>query len=262
MPSPFPGMDPFLEDPLIFPDFHDGFIFCLREAIQQALPEPYYAALGRRAWVEVSERFIGPDINVVSPGSMETISHTSAAIMEVSQPIVVRVPHDEQTETLVELYIGRGTDRRLVTEIELLSPSNKKLGEKGRDLYLRKQTEILDSKCHLVEIDLLRGGEHSTAVPKNRLARFVAPFTYHVCAHRFDNFEEYLIYPIQLSHALPTISIPLLPGDGEVPVSLQQVFARTYESGPYHREIDYRQAVPLPPLTEDQVQWVAERVGR
>ena len=91
---------------------------------------------------------------------------------------------------------------------------------------------------------------------------FVSPIAYHVCAHRFDNFEDYLIYPIQLAHALPTISIPLLPGDGEVPVSLQQVFVRTYESGPYHREIDYRQAVPLPPLTEDQLQWVAERVGK
>jgi hypothetical protein len=59
-------MDPYMEDPIVFPDFHDRYITYLSEAIQRELPEPYYAALGRRAWVEVSERFIGPDVNVAT----------------------------------------------------------------------------------------------------------------------------------------------------------------------------------------------------
>ncbi len=63
MQSPFPGMDPYLEAPSIFPDFHDRFITHLSEALQPGLPVPYYAALGRRAWVEISERFVGPDVN-------------------------------------------------------------------------------------------------------------------------------------------------------------------------------------------------------
>ena len=268
MPSPFPGMDPFLEDRLIFPDFHDGFIAYLREAIQPGLPEPYYAALGRRAWVEISERFVGPDVNVIAPGSHHhpLRSHASSSIdtatMEVTRPVVVTVPHDEQSETIVEIYIGRGSDRRLVTAIEVLSPINKQPGEKGRDLYLRKQAELLDSQCHLVEIDLLRGGTHTTAVPENRLKQKVPSFAYHVCSHHFDHFEDFLIYPIQLADPLPTISIPLLPGDGEVPVSLQQVFERTYAAGPYHREINYSEIVPLPKLTIEQMQWVKERVAR
>ena len=81
MPSPFPGMDPFLEDPIVFPDFHDRFNAYFSEVLQAGLPEPYYAALGRRAWVEMSERFIGPDVNVIrtSPevASRGALSETS-----------------------------------------------------------------------------------------------------------------------------------------------------------------------------------------
>ena len=189
-------------------------------------------------------------------------SALETATLEVTQPIVVHVPHDEQSESMIEIYVGRGSDRRLVTAIEVLSPINKQPGEKGRDLYLRKQAELLDSQCHLVEIDFLRGSTHTTAVPEDRLKRKVPSFTYHVCSHHFDHFEDFLIYPIQLADTLPTISIPLLPGDGEVPVNLQQVFERTYAAGPYHREIDYSETVPLPKLTPEQLEWVMERVGR
>lgn len=257
MPSPFPGMDPFLEHPSIFPDLHDGFISNLREALQPDLPEPYYAALGRRAWVEISERFIGPDVNVVRDGKRAVDMEGGVAVADrsASGPVVVRVPHDERVETLVEIFVGRGGTRRLVTAIEMLSPTNKMPGEQGRELYLRKQQELLLSKTHLVEIDLLRGGAHATAVPRDRLERNAAPFDYHVCIHRFDNLEDYFIYPILLPHSLPTIHVPLLPGDGEVSLHLQKVFNRTYDAGPYFREIDYRADLIVPPLSSEYAQW-------
>ena len=134
MPCPFPGMDPYLEDTIIFPDFHDGFITYLREAMQPVLPAHYYAALGRRAWVEVSERFVSPDVSV-APAAKDD-SKPLAATWDATQPIVAKVPHDEQVETLVEIFVGRGNDRRLVTAIELLSLSNKTPGERGRNLVL------------------------------------------------------------------------------------------------------------------------------
>ena len=246
-----------------FPDFHDGFIVLLREAVQPKLPEPYYAVLGRRAWVEVSERYVGADVNIVLPKKPSTVSGTGlTATLDVTEPIIVKVPHDEHRETIVEIYVGRGEGRRLVTAIEVLSPGNKTPGEKGRDLYLRKQAELLDSQSHLVEIDLLRGGTHSTAVPEVWLTGKVAPFSYHVCAHRFDNFEDYFIYPIQLADRMPTISIPLLPGDGDVMVSLQQVFERTYAAGPYHREINYDYPVPPPELTTSEQTWVQQQLTK
>jgi len=267
MPSPFPGMDPYLEHPEIFPDFHDSFVTYLRESLLPQLPEPYYAGLGRRAWIEVSERLIGPDVNVVAPRRpkrRQTQSSGGVAVAEraAARPVVIHVPHDERVEPLVEVYVGRGAQRRLVTAIEVLSPTNKTPGEQGRDLYLRKQQEVLHGKVHLVEIDLLRGGRHTTAVPLDRLTAATGPFDYHVSIHHFDNLEDYFVYPVQLTEPLPAISIPLLPDDAAVPLDLQAVFNRTYDAGPYRREIDYREAPPAPPLRAEQVAWAEELVAR
>jgi hypothetical protein len=262
MPSPFPGMDPFLEHPDIFPDFHDSFIAYLRESLQARLPSPYIAALGRRAWIEVSERFIGPDVQVVRSHVTPTESGAGSAVAVAerprTQPLVIHVPHDERHEPFVEVYHGQGTDRRLVTCIELLSLTNKTPGEHGRDLYLRKQREVLDSKVHLVEIDLLRAGKHTTAVPQHRLAMVTGEFDYHVSIHHFDNLEDYFVYPIRLNEALPEIVVPLLPGDVAVPLDLQAVFRRTYDAGPYNREINYRQDAPVPSLSPAWQSWLGE----
>jgi len=257
-------MDPYLEHPDIFPDFHDRFVTYVSDAIQPRLPEPYYAALGRRAWIEVSERFVGPDVNVVRPRATSPESGGTVAVADrpTTEPLVIHVPHDERVEPMVEICLGRGSERRLVTAIEVLSPSNKTPGEHGRDLYLRKQREILQGKVHLVEIDLLRSGEHTTGVPRDRLEAKSGRFDYHVCIHQFDNLEDYFVYPIQLAQPLPQIRIPLLPGDGEVGLDLQAVFQRTYDAGPYRREIDYREDTPSPPLPADQLTWAVELISR
>jgi hypothetical protein len=260
MSSPFPGVDPFLEDPDIFPDFHDSFITHCRDRIQERLPPPYIAALGRRAWIEVSERFIGSDVQVVRPTNAlaETEAAVAVAAPARSEPLVVHVTHDPRHEPFVEIYLGRGSERRLVTCIELLSLSNKTSGEHGRDLYLRKQGEILYGKVHLVEIDLLRGGEHTTAVPRHKLAKAAGEFEYHVSIHRFDNLEDFFVYPIRLTEPLPEIAIPLLSGDSPLLVDLQGVFQHTYDAGPYHREIDYRQDPPAPPLSQVWRSWLRQ----
>src|SRR5262245_35339162 len=67
MASPFPGMDPFLEDPKIFPNLHQGLIFCLGENLQGRLPEPYYAATGQREWLEIGRRYVEPDVQLHRP---------------------------------------------------------------------------------------------------------------------------------------------------------------------------------------------------
>lgn len=276
MRSPFPGMDPFLEHPDIFPDFHDRFVTHLSEGLQARLPAPYVAALGRRAWIEVSERYIGPDVQVSHPSHSGRAAQPPAAASTApapaegtgqaagvavaspprSRPVVVHVPHDERSEPFVEIFLGRGSQRRLVTCIELLSWANKTPGEHGRDLYLRKQREVLGSKVHLVEIDLLRGGEHTTAVPRERLVRVAGEYEYHVSIHRFDNLEDYFVYPIRFNERLPEIGVPLWPGDGEVGLDLQAVLERTYEAGPYSREIDYAQDAPHPPIPTAWQPWL------
>lgn len=260
MPSPFPGMDPYLEDPVIFPDLHDSMITYLREALQARLPEPYFAAGRSLIWVETSERFIEPNGNVLRPadegeGSRPAGGVAVAPVPPRSQPVVVHVPHDERRHTWAEVRLRREEGERVVAVLEVLSPTNKTPGEYRRDLYLRKQREILYSETHLVEIDLLRGGRHTTAVPLAAALRAAGPFDYHVCVHRFDNLEDFYVYPVRLPDPLPEVDIPLLPGDGDVRLDLQAILNRCYDSGPYRRQVRYGRRALVPPLRPEQAEW-------
>jgi hypothetical protein len=174
--------------------------------------------------------------------------------------VVVTVPQDELRETYVEIHAG-GASERVVTTIEVLSLANKTPGVHGRELYLRKQREVLASQIHLVEIDLLRGGLHTTAVPLRRARAKTGPFDYHVCVHRFDHLEDFFVYPVRLPDRLPEIGIPLLPGDRDVPLDLQAVFDRCYDAGPYRRRIRYGQTEPVPPLEAVHQAWAARLVS-
>src|SRR5579885_1671065 len=181
MPSPFPGMDPYLENPEIFPDFHDSFITYLREALQAGLPAPYFAALGRRVWIEVSRRSIGPDLEVrrgpaAAPRRAEPGGATAVADLPVARPVVVKVAHDEFREPFIEIYTRGEDGKRVVASIEILSHANKTPGEHGRELYRKKQKELLGSRVHLVELDFLRSGEHATAVPLQAARDACGPF--------------------------------------------------------------------------------------
>lgn len=261
MPSPFPGMDPFLEHPNVFPDLHDSMAVYLRESLQARLPEPYYADVGNRVWVEMSQRTIGPDVKVLRPNGAgnggQAAGGGGVAVATLrTPPIVVHVPHDERRETFVEIYTRQGGHERLVTHIEILSLSNKTPGEHGRELYQTKQREILNSKTHLVEIDLLRAGTHSTAVPLDRVQARTGRFDYHVCVHQFDNLEDYFVYPVQLPDRLPEIAVPLLPSDGAVVLDLQAVLDRCYDTGPYRRRVRYADNPVVPPLDAERSAWV------
>jgi len=263
MASPFPGMDPYLENPEIFPDVHDSLITYIRENLQANLPPPYYAAIGRRVWIEASRRSIEPDVHVLRAGAARhvpslTSGATAVAARSAARPVIVKVVHDEFREPFLEIYAGKGDSKRLVTSIEVLSLSNKTPGEQARELYLRKQREMLASKVNLVEIDLLRNGYHSTAVPLEPALAACGPFDYHVSVHPFDEVETYYVYPMNLQEPLATIEIPLLPGDAAVLLDLQAVFDRCYDAGPYAREIDYSESQVVPALSADQADWVTE----
>lgn len=265
MPSPFPGMDPYLESPEIIPDLHDSFITYLRETLQASLPAPYFAVLGRRVWIEFSRRPIGPDVEVrlggkSLPRRAQLAGSVAVANPLLARPIAVKVAHDELREPFIEIYTRSSEGKRLVTAIEVLSLANKTPGEQGRDLYKRKQKEILASQVHLVEIDLLRGGEHTTAVPLESAVDACGPFDYHVSVHCFDELGTFLVYPIQLENCLPPVAIPLLPDDPAVTVDLQSVFNRCYEAGPYVREIRYGEDVIIPPLAPQHVAWASRVV--
>ena len=126
-----------------------------------------------------------------------------------------------------------------MTAIELLSLANKTPGVHMRDLYLKRQRNVLSRKLNLVEIDLLRGGRHTSIAPQQLLNRLAGRFDYHVCIHRMDDPGRLVFHPLQLQQRLPTIGIPLLPGVADVPLDLQEVFNRSFDRGYFRRDISY-----------------------
>ena len=261
MPSPFPGMDPFLENPRIFPDFHDTMIAFIKEGIQPKLPAPYYAAIAARVWLEKADRFLGPDVRIHREEGPKPHMHPDNGVVIIqdtmTKPVVFRVPLEEIKETYLQVFQhDKKGEKRLITSIEILSPTNKLLGKRGRTLYLRKQREMLRGGVNLVEIDLLRGGTHATAVPLDWALAKTGGFDYHVSIRRPARAEEYVVYPIPLTASLPTIGVPLLDDDGEVALDLQAIFIKTYDAGNYERQGAYEGRVPDPALTTSQIGWV------
>ena len=123
----------------------------------------------------------------------------------------------------------------------------------GAWLYCGTQAAI-----HLVEIDLLRAGEHTTPMSLERLRRKAGPFDYHVSVHRFDQPGRFFLYPWKLEIPLPEIAVPLLPRHGEVPLDLQAVFTRCYDTGPYQRRVRYEPDRIAPPLGPEREQWLKD----
>jgi hypothetical protein len=260
MPSPFPGMDPFLEDPAVFPDLHDSFIAYLREALNSGLPAGYYAATNSRVWIEPARHRIGPDVNVLkregpSNGGIPVGGGgTAIADLVATEPVIVHVAKEEARESYLEIFSQNGK-HRLVATIEMLSRANKTPGEKGRGLYRKKQRAVLRRRVHLIEIDLLRAGKHTTAVPLDAAMQNTGGFDYHVCVRRFNRPQDYSVYPIHLPQRLPTLAVPLLPDDPSVQVDLQATIERCYATGRYDMRVNYRESVPPPALSAEQQAW-------
>ena len=258
MPSPFPGMDPWLESGDVFPDLHHALIFLLREGLNLALPPGYYAAAANRVWIDDEARR-EPDVSLLSrddPPPVDDDSHES----ELEGMVAVataRVP-DPVEEPYLEIYSH--VDKRLVTAIEVLSLANKRPGKNGRVSYQQKQGELRAGGVHLVEIDLLRAGTHTTAVPRAQLLPHIGPFDYHVCVTVADVPTRFFARAIRLADPLPTIRVPLDDGVPPVPLALQQLLDRAYDSGRCSIAVDYARP-PEPPLSPEQRAW-AEAILR
>ena len=259
MPSPFPGMDPWLEGPAIFPDLHGTFITYLGDALNAVLPEPYFARSATRVWVEDEQRR-EPDVSVfdLPPGRRSPAGREGlAAAMRATGMIEVAGPAGPDPFEEAYLEVRSSADDRLVTAVEVLSLANKSPGDKGREAYREKQREFLGSGVGLVEIDLLRGGRHTTAVSRGRLRAKAGLFAYHVCVSAAQFGRQRFVAPIRLPDHLPMISVPLDADVAPVPIDLQPLLDRCYDNRKYARQVRYGQP-PDPPLTPDQAAWAAE----
>jgi len=261
MPSPFPGMDPWLESPVVFPDFHNRFLSNLSEALNALLPPPFYTAIPTRVYMEGSERNVEPDVDVLIPEDSGTEfswngGRSAVAVADLLEVPKQKLQDEEITETFLEIRTSEGRER-LITSIEMLSPSNKTPGKTGRALYLAKQHEMMSSGVNLVEIDFLRSGTHATAVSLKGLRQKAGRIDYHVCVTCPFNEDSSYIAPIRLREPLPTIPIPLVEDGQSVGADLQAVLSRSFDGGIYSRRVRYSEPCD-PPLTPEQQTWAEE----
>ena len=253
MPGPFPGMDPYLEDPCNWQGYHNALISYLWSAILAILPEHYDAAMEDRCYILQPEREIVPDLTIfraAPPPTPEVRSNT--AVMEPDTPLILRMEPIEIHEVFLNIY-RRGDRNRVITAIELLSPTNKAANTEGWRQYHRKQKQVLQSRTHLIEIDLLRGGTHRAAVAQESLLS-EGHWDYLVCLHRSGESDSVVVWPRTVQERLPRISIPLSSGEPDLVLDLQTVLDRFYDEGRVLRRINYQEE-PIPPLRPEDAAW-------
>lgn len=259
MPSPFPGMDPYLEKH--WGDVHTSLVTYARDALQRVLPRDLRARVEERVLVaregETRGRSIFPDVRVIEKRARARRTSNGAIGIAVAQPVVIELPDEAETQTFVEIR-DTSSGSRLVTVLEVLSPSNKKPGE-PQEQYLRKQKELINAGVSLVEIDLLRAGEWILAVPYEAIdPRRRTP--YRIVVRRGWRRLRVEYYPISLRERLPAIHVPLRQSDTDVPLDLQALCDQCYENGGYD-DIDYR-ANPEPKLQGADARWAGQLLRR
>jgi Protein of unknown function (DUF4058) len=262
MKSPFPGMDPYIETSGLWEDFHNHLVEKIGERLADAAPDRYLVRTGERSYVVLAESeskksyaFL-PDVSVTTARRRgKAAKRTGTAVAEPdgeTEPVTMRpFIQTEHREAFVEIYEA-GPDRRLVTCVEVLSPSNKRPGTEGWELYFRKRQSLLLGRANLVEIDLLRGGQRMPMLdpwPDSPYTIMVARAKSQLCR----------VWRAHFRRPLPSISVPLVNPDPDIPVEIQAVIAGIYQRFRYERSVDY--SSPLtPPLNPDEAKWFEQRL--
>jgi hypothetical protein len=257
MPSPFPGMDPFLEDQGYWREFHTTFLTWALYALADRVPDAYEVRIEERLSLVYepdydTQRRVWPDIAVLrSTRPSEAGSPTSGTM--TLEPVALTLPrHRVEEVSEVRLEIRRLSDRELVTAIELLSPSNKEAP--GELLYSQKRLELIHQPVHLVELDLLIRGkrlEMEDELPKGH---------HYALVSRAERRPASDVFAWSIRDSLPTIPIPLMAPDPDIPLNLAAIFQTVYQRARYERSVNYKAPLRLPLNPEDRA-W-AEAIAR
>ena len=253
MPSPFPGMDPYLEAPTYWRGFHSRFLVAISDALMEKLPPGYYAEIEQHVWLEgddTDERisFAYPDAYVAADGTGGVSATTSVATAPTSE---VTFAKPTKKKNAKYLSITEAAKNRIVSVIGLLSPANKSPGE-GRESYLAKRNEYILSGTHVVEIDLLRDGDR---LPLGRPK--LPPADYYAFVSRAEQYPRVAVWAFGVRDPLPTLPIPLKPEHGDIPLSLKACLDTVYARAGYINRINYA-APPESPLRKIDAAWAAE----
>jgi hypothetical protein len=244
-------MNPYLERESVWHDFHENFLPVAREILSAQVLPRYFVKIDEHMYVhelgQEERRFAGRGDHWVAPLTHEPGSGGTTALLEA--PAEVGVPQiDVEGRSFLEI---RDRDsRKLITVVELLSPSNKYSGP-DREQYLAKTRQLLQSNVHVVEIDLLRGGPRMPWLN-------MPPCDYCVIVSRAERRPKAGMWPIGLRGRLPTIPVPLRQGDPDARLDLQEVLHRVYDAAGYHYYVYDDE--PVPGLSPEDAAWAGQFV--
>lgn len=260
--SPFPGMDPYLEGADIWSDLHDTLITIFREQLIPKLVPKYIAELQTEIVIEHLEPNGGgdrddgtglkkPDVMIMP--RQGALPPSAAGITIAEQPPIA--PMRLQLPTMVErrlteIRILHQPNQKLVAVIELLSPVNKRPGDKRRE-YLAKRRRYIESHVHLVEIDLLR---RWSRMP---LADEPPACNYLILVSNAYEWPDADVWALNVRDPLPVIPIPLLRADPPVTLDVGDALRTAYARARYDLRIDYNKP-PKPPLSPEDAEWAAQ----
>lgn len=247
MPSPFPGMNPYLEHPELWTEVHHRLITAIANAIEATLSLNYRVAIEKRVYSSAPEDavLIGiPDASIVSQSRVSQVPPLETSRTDTSVTVMLPIPQEVREGYLEIRDIATGT---VITVIEVLSPSNKRPG-KGREMYERKRNAVLESATHLVEIDLLRDGMPMAMVGQGSAS------DYRILVSRSPQRPQAQLYGFSLQQPIPVFMLPLKPGEAEIAADLQPLLMQVYQQARYDLAIDYHQE-PVPPLKEADRVW-------
>ena len=219
MPSPLPGMDPYLEDESLWPVFHHQLVMCLYQILLPMLVDRYRARVCQRCYV-------------------------------TEQALFTSVLRQEHHEDFIE--IRQRSDGRLITLVDVVSPTNK-LSSAGRTAYLAKRCEGKSANANLVELDLVLQGQPTLEYSRDGLP----DWDYAVTVTRSTQSERYEIYTATLQKRLPRFRLPLAADDRDTVLDLHTAFTRCYDQGGFQMKIDY-QKDPATPLPDSDRRWLQE----
>jgi len=252
MPTPFPGMDPYLEHPDMWRDVHHRLIATLADHLAPALRPRYRVKVEVRTYLAEPDKltFIGvPDVGAIR------INEPPVTYAVPAQPRVVEVPVPDRIEEGY-LVVQEVLSGEVITAVELLSPTNKRPGE-GRRKYEAKRLAVLGSRTHLVEIDLIRAYEPMLVYGNGHHTH------YRILVSRSNRRPQADLYGFNVQESIPAFRLPLRQGDEEPLVQVGQLLHDLYDRAGYDLSVDYRRD-PVPPFAGDDAAWVADllRSGR
>ncbi len=248
MASPFPGMNPYLENPESWPEVHSRLIVAIADALNPQILPKYRVAIEQRIYTLDSSEALLVGIPDVTVATRPTSTAPPVAVLAPpATPIQVRVPMPlEIRESYLQVRDRAKGD--VVTVLEVLSPSNKRPGP-GRTAYTEKRRQVLASATHLVELDLLRHGD-PMALQSGHVSSH-----YRILVSRGDQRPQADLYAFNLPQPLPSFPLPLKGNDPEPLVNGQALLNQVYDRAGYGVVIDY-DSMPVPPLSEADWAWV------